>query len=209
MLPYLVCLSAKLHLFELDKNNHKPIESSIFLPQVRTTPVRSGQSGGIANEPDQRREAAASPISRSADAAPNHEGEYKPGVDTVDEGSKEEKATTGELEDFKIDLNTKTAVRTMKLLALRPCRSNKNPRILILSVFDSNNTFRTCPRLASTSSTIGSSTRVQGRKKILHLPRKSPSIPTAVLHDSNHLERPKIVYHFSDTLMNAAFLRHF
>ena len=124
MLPYLVCLSAKLHLFELDKNNHKLIESSIFLPQVRTTPVRSSQSGGIANEPDQRREAAASPISRSADAAPNHEGEYKPGVDTVDDGSKEEKAT-GELEDFKIDLNTKTAVRTMKLLALRPCRSNK------------------------------------------------------------------------------------
>jgi len=53
---------------------------------------------------------AASPISRSAaDAAPNHEGEYKSGVDTVDDGSKEEKATTGELEDFKIDLNTKTA----------------------------------------------------------------------------------------------------
>ena len=84
----------------------------------------------MANEPDQRRETAASPISRSADAAPNHEGEYKPGVDTVDGGSKEEKATTGELEDFKIDLNTKTAVRTMKLLALRPCRSNKNPSYL-------------------------------------------------------------------------------
>ena len=96
----------------------KVIESSIFLPEVRTTPVRSGQSIGTANEPDQRRETAASPISRSADAAPNHEGEYKPGVDTVDDGSNEEKATTGELEDFKIDLNTKTAVRTMKLLLI-------------------------------------------------------------------------------------------
>ena len=81
---------------------------------MRTTPVRSSQSGGIANEPDQRREAAASPISKSAaDAAGNQGGTEEPGADTVDGGSKVENAT-GELEDFKIDLNTKTAVRTIK-----------------------------------------------------------------------------------------------